>query len=87
MYYSFLYRKTELINKAVGNAQPNISQIKIKETLVPVIELKEQEKIISILDQISLQTNLLQEKYKQKLANLEELRKSILEKAFKGELV
>lgn len=87
LYYAFLFKKAELISKAVGNAQPNISQIKIKETIVPVIALNDQEKIVRQLDQLSAQTEFLQQKYQQKLANLEELRKSILEKAFKGELI
>lgn len=86
LYYTFQFKKNELIGKAVGNAQPNISQIKIKETEVPLLELEEQQQIVTQLDQLQEQTNLLVTKYQQKLANLEELRKSILEKAFKGEL-
>ncbi len=46
-----------------------------------------QQQIVTQLDQLQEQTNLLVTKYQQKLANLEELKKSILEKAFKGELV
>lgn len=45
-----------------------------------------QQQIVTQLDQLQEQTNLLVTKYQQKLANLEELKKSILEKAFKGEL-
>ena len=45
-----------------------------------------QQQIVTQLDQLQEQTNLLVIKYQQKLANLEELKKSILEKAFKGEL-
>ena len=51
------------------------------------ISLEIQQKIVTQLDQLQEQTNLLVTKYQQKLANLEELKKSILEKAFKGELV
>lgn len=87
MYYTFLYKKSELIGKAVGNAQPNISQIKIKETEVPVMSVLAQQKIVTLLDKFSGSTNVLQQKYQQKIANLEELKKSILEKAFKGELI
>lgn len=87
LYYTFLFKKNELIGKAVGNAQPNISQIKIKETEVPLLELEEQQQIVTQLDKLQEQTNLLVIKYQQKLANLEELKKSILEKAFKGELI
>lgn len=45
-----------------------------------------QKQIVSQLEQLQEQTNLLVTKYQQKLANLEELKKSILEKAFNGEL-
>jgi type I restriction enzyme S subunit len=49
--------------------------------------IETQQQIVNQLDQLQEQTNLLVTKYKQKLANLEELKKSILEKAFKGELI
>ena len=45
-----------------------------------------QQQIVYMLEELSNQTELLQQKYQQKLANLEELKKSILEKAFKGQL-
>ena len=56
-------------------------------TMNVTLDLIKQKQIVSQLDLLSEQTNLLQEKYKHKLANLEELKKSILEKAFKGELI
>lgn len=87
IYYSFSYRKNELIAQATGNAQPNISQIKIKNTLIPILEKKEQLKIIEELDSLKEQTKQLEKHYKQKLKNLEELKKSILQKAFSGELL
>lgn len=49
--------------------------------------IEEQKRLIPQIDKLQEQTNLLVTKYQQKLANLEELKKSILEKAFKGELV
>ena len=72
--------------KASGSAIPQftVPMLKMLSIYLPNT-IEEQQKIVSHLDQLSLQTNLLQEKYKQKLANLEELKKSILEKAFKGD--
>ena len=87
IYYSFLYRKKELISQATGNAQPNISQIKIKNTLIPIIDKLLQIKIVDELDNLKEQTKQLENQYQQKLDNLEELKKSILEKAFSGELL
>ncbi len=50
LFYFFLLQKDALIAQATGNAQPNISQIKIKDTEVPVIPLPEQHRIVAILD-------------------------------------
>ncbi len=70
-----------------GATQPFVSLGYMRSFEVPHPNLITQRKVVKRLDDISKQTNLLQEKYKQKLANLEELKKSILEKAFKGELI
>jgi len=71
-----------------GAAQPNLSAASLKEFKISIPNtVKEQQEIVAKLDQLQEQTNLLVTKYQQKLANLEELKKSILEKAFKGELV
>ncbi len=49
--------------------------------------LSEQQSIVNKLDKISAETKKLETIYAQKLADLEELKKSILQKAFKGELI
>jgi type I restriction enzyme S subunit len=51
LFYLFLSRKDELIAQAAGNAQPNISQLKIRNTLVPVPPLPEQQRIVTLLDE------------------------------------
>ena len=51
LFYLFLSRKDELIAQAAGNAQPNISQLKIRNTLVPVPPLPEQQHIVTLLDE------------------------------------
>lgn len=48
--------------------------------------LSEQKSIVTRLDKLSVETKKLKSIYKQKLADLEELKKSILKKAFNGEL-
>ena len=87
LYYKFLCCKDELVSQAVGGAQPNISQIKIKNTLVPIPPLPEQEKIVQKLDALSVETKQLEDIYQQKVNELEDLKKSILQKAFNGELI
>lgn len=51
LFYCFLSKKEELISQAVGGAQPNISQIKIKNTKIPLPPLPEQQRIVAILDE------------------------------------
>ena len=51
LFYLFLWRKDELVAQAAGNAQPNISQIKIRNTGVPVVPIPEQRRIVGILDE------------------------------------
>lgn len=51
LYFYLLLAKQELIDQAVGNAQPNISQAKIKATEVPLPPLEEQKRIVAVLEQ------------------------------------
>lgn len=48
--------------------------------------IKEQQNIVQKLDALSAETKRLEVVYQQKLINLEELKKSVLQKAFSGEL-
>lgn len=50
LYYFFCYRKEFLASQAQGGAQPNISQVKIKNLEVPVPPLSEQQRIVDYLD-------------------------------------
>jgi len=86
IYYVLLSKKRELVLQAVGGAQPNISQIKVRNTSLPDININKQKEIVKKLDELSKQTKKLQENYKQKLLLLDELKKSVLAKAFAGEL-
>ncbi len=58
----------------------------IKGLAMPLPSLSEQQAIVKKLDALSLETKKLEKIYKQKLVDLEELKKSILQKAFRGEL-
>jgi len=48
--------------------------------------LTEQKAIVKKLDALSDETKMLEEIYKKEIADLEELQKSVLQKAFRGEL-
>lgn len=89
--YLFVFLKSpvfqKIIKKAMGGAaMPAISFGLIKDISIPIASLAEQKSIIKKLDTLSEQTKKLEEIYKKKLVDLEELKKSILNKAFKGEL-
>ena len=49
-------------------------------------KLEEQQKIVSQLDELQEQTKKLEQIYEQKLKDIEYLKQSILQKAFKGQL-
>jgi type I restriction enzyme S subunit len=69
-----------------GAAQPNLGAKDVKKFDICIPSLIEQESIIKKLDQLSDKTKKLESLYQQKLENIEELKKSILQKAFGGEL-
>jgi type I restriction enzyme, S subunit len=66
--------------------QANINGTKLKSYPIPLPPLKDQQTIVTKLDALSSETKKLETIYQQKLANLDELKKSILQKAFAGEL-
>lgn len=66
--------------------QPNLSINDLKNMPVPCPPLKDQQTIVRQLDALRAETQKLEAVYQQKIADLEELEKSVLQKAFKGEL-
>ena len=86
LYYVFLAKKSELVAKAAGNAQPNISQIKIKDTHLPMPSLSEQRALVGELNELSGNIDRFKDIYARKLKAISALKQSILQKAFSGEL-
>lgn len=88
-FVEYYLNSIKLDDYVSGMAQPKLNQAKLNSISVPIPfnDFDSQQQIVIQLDQLQEQTNLLVTKYQQKLANLEEFKKSILEKAFKGELV
>ena len=78
--------KAKIMGLAMKAAQPDITHaiFKIQEITIPPI--KEQLKIVKNYDTLSIETKKLEAIYQQKINDLEELKKSILQKAFSGEL-
>lgn len=69
-----------------GSAQGGVNATKLAELQIPIPSLLEQQRIVSKLVSLSAETKRIESIYRQKLKNLVELKKSILQKAFNGEL-
>jgi len=70
-----------------GAAIKNVVSVKIlKEIKLFVPKIQQQKSIVAKLDAVSAETKKLEVIYQQKLADLEELKKSVLKKAFCGGL-
>jgi len=73
--------------EATGATIKNVSLKTMRELKINLPTETEQTNIVKELDILSKQTKQLEKHYQQKLDNLEELKKSILQKAFSGELI
>ena len=70
-----------------GASYPAVSDADVKNQIINFPKsLSEQKSIVTKLDALSTETKKLEAIYKEKLNHLEELKKSILKKAFNGEL-
>jgi len=79
-------QKSNILKLRRGVRQKNLNQTKIKAIEIYLPQLSTQKDIVSKIDDFNLQLNKLENYYQKKLNELEELKKSILEKAFAGEL-
>ncbi|HFN3223048.1 TPA: restriction endonuclease subunit S [Campylobacter coli] len=73
-----------ICHKWIG--QSGINTDKLKQIQIPLPPLKEQEQIAKHLDFVFEKTKALKELYTKELKDYEELKQSLLNKAFKGEL-
>lgn len=69
-----------------GMAQPKLNQTMLNKIPIPFPPLKIQKIIVEKLNALSIKTKKLEAHYQQKINDLEELKKSVLQKAFAGEL-
>jgi len=86
VYYLLQYYKAELKILGKGNAQDNINLGTFEKTLFPIPTLDVQKQIVKKLDKLKKHTLNLKSQYQQELKSIEELKKSILKKAFEGAL-
>ncbi|MTJ23704.1 restriction endonuclease subunit S [Dolichospermum sp. UHCC 0352] len=88
MFVEYMLQAFKFILKAKGqgSAQDNINMGTFESQTFPFPLIDEQEKIVEKLDFLSAETQRLETIYRQKIAALKELKQSILQKAFTGEL-
>jgi type I restriction enzyme S subunit len=84
--YLLQYFKVNIQSLSQGSAQENINLGTFEGKLFPFALLEEQKKIVDKLDALSSECKKLEAIYTQKIADLEEMKKSILQKAFSGQL-
>lgn len=80
---AFDHGKTVVISSV---NQANINGAKLKDYPIPVPSIAEQRAIVSELGALREETQRLEALYQRKLAALDDLKKSLLHKAFSGEL-
>lgn len=86
-FLTFLLNHLDLRSYARQAAQPVISNSSLKDVILNFPKSKvEQQTIVQKFDALSTETKKLEAIYQQKINDLEELKKSILQKAFSGEL-
>lgn len=87
-YYllSSRFVQSQFAQLASGSVVKNISGDLVKKAILPIPPLAQQHVIVKKLLEISAETQRLESLYQQKLAALDELKKSLLHQAFSGEL-
>ncbi|HEF9102652.1 TPA: restriction endonuclease subunit S [Campylobacter coli] len=86
LFYFLFFLRDKIIKDSFGGAQPNINQTYIKNLQIPLPPIKEQEQITSHLDELSSHVKNLKQNYQAQIKDLQELKNSLLDKAFKGNL-
>lgn len=80
------YKDQLLLTGEQGATRQAITKAQIETFKILLPKLEEQQSIVRQLDTLRAETQKLEAVYQKKIADLEELKKSILQKAFAGEL-
>jgi type I restriction enzyme S subunit len=88
LYFSWtnLFKDQYFANETGTVGQGNVGIGAITGAVIPFLSLKAQQNIVQKLDTLSTETKKLEAIYQKKIEYLEELKKSVLQKAFNGEL-
>lgn len=71
---------------AAGSTVRNLNIDLVKKVIIPLPNLQQQMQLVEKIENLSSETMKLERHYQEKLSKLEEVKKSILQKAFNGEL-
>ena len=72
--------------RITGSATPHLFQRDIKEFTIPVHSIEEQEKIVDVIDKMLEKEERAKEVAETVISSIDMMKKSILAKAFRGEL-
>lgn len=80
------YRKKEILKNISGSAITRLTLSKIKNIAIPLPTLSEQHEIVRLIDDLLARERSAQQATEQALASIDLMKKSILARAFRGEL-
>jgi type I restriction enzyme S subunit len=72
--------------QGTGTTMIHVTKGSMEDRLLPFASLSVQQHIVASLDKLSMEVQQLEKSYQQRLESLDELKKSLLQKAFSGEL-
>ncbi|MEA3464575.1 MAG: restriction endonuclease subunit S [Thermodesulfobacteriota bacterium] len=87
LYFQILKSLKELKSSSVGAGTKFLKLSMIKDLQIALPPIEEQQSILEALEGLLSESERLQKIYQQKLSALAELKQSILQKAFAGELI
>ena len=76
----------KILEKGTGATVTGIKSKLLKEIMIPIAPVDNQANIVNVMSQMKIYTDQITNNLENQLENLEELKKSILQKAFAGEL-
>ncbi len=85
-YFQTSFMKKKFQEIRTGSTVPHLTCKLVRKLKIPVPSISEQKAIIEQTNQFYYQDGLLLNRYSQKLNDLNELKQSLLQKAFSGEL-
>ena len=87
LYYYLLYVVNRLYAKTHGSGMVHITLKPFKETTIPVPEIMEQKRIVSIIERLFSQLDEAGDKAQEALDSFENRKAAILQAAFSGKLI